>query len=301
MAKISNLWVRAISGVILVALLVTALLYSSWSAALILAIIAIGCQIEIISLARKKDINSLYWFPILISLLIWLPNIVRLLWLSPIGDSMIGLNPDTSSLGNILLTIAAIVSSKMTLVMLFVVRGVIELYRNKKNPLSIISVEIMSVIYPALLLLLTSIPSKLVLALFIMVWSNDVGAYLVGSKLGRRKLFERISPKKSWEGFFGGIAFSILAAMIAIPALSKYTPIEFTLSENYIILIITGIIVSVAATFGDLFESMLKRAAGVKDSGNTIPGHGGFLDRFDAVLFAAPCFYCVFSVIAILL
>lgn len=118
------------------------------------------------------------------------------------------------------------------------------------------------------------------LFLFIIVWTNDTFAYLSGRFLGKHKLFERISPKKTWEGTIGGMFFSVLAG-IGISLYSK---------DEIIFWIISAILISIAAIIGDLFESMIKRQVGVKDSGNIMPGHGGILDRFDAAIFAAPTF-----------
>lgn len=117
-----------------------------------------------------------------------------------------------------------------------------------------------------------------ILWMFALIWINDTGAYCVGSTLGKHRLCERLSPKKSWEGFWGGMLFCIIASLIY--AYISKTPMLANL--------ILAVIVSAFATLGDLFESMLKRSAGVKDAGNIIPGHGGVLDRIDSLLFVAP-------------
>jgi phosphatidate cytidylyltransferase len=119
----------------------------------------------------------------------------------------------------------------------------------------------------------------LLISLFVIVWCNDIFAYLSGSFFGKHKLFERISPKKTWEGFFGGLIFALLAGYI----LSLFFH-DLTLNQWLVL----SMIIVVTGTLGDLSESMLKRSAGVKDSGSLMPGHGGVLDRFDAVLFATP-------------
>jgi phosphatidate cytidylyltransferase len=126
---------------------------------------------------------------------------------------------------------------------------------------------------------------RIFLALFIFLWSNDVGAYCFGMMFGRKgkhKLFERISPKKSWEGFFGGIIVSLLAALV----LSSVWGERYIFNQIHWFAL--ALIVSLSGSFGDLAESMLKRSAGVKDSGKIMPGHGGILDRFDSALFAFP-------------
>ncbi len=123
--------------------------------------------------------------------------------------------------------------------------------------------------------------SYFVLLLFVLIWLNDTGAYLTGSRFGRTRLCERLSPKKSWEGFWGGMVFCVVAGAIAGhfgvgPVCDVFSGALF------------GVAVSIFSTMGDLFESALKRHAGVKDSGNLIPGHGGLLDRIDSLLFVAP-------------
>jgi phosphatidate cytidylyltransferase len=122
----------------------------------------------------------------------------------------------------------------------------------------------------------------IVIGFFILLWVNDTFAYLVGVTTGRHRLMERISPKKSWEGFAGGL---ILSA-----AVSLFLPgwLGVTGRTGWVII---SLIVSIAGTYGDLVESMLKRSTGIKDSGNIMPGHGGFLDRFDAVLISFPLVY----------
>ncbi len=122
------------------------------------------------------------------------------------------------------------------------------------------------------------------IAFFLLVWVNDTFAYLSGITLGKHRLFERISPKKSWEGSIGGALITMILAGI----LGHYTTI-FN-SQSWVML---AAIIITTATFGDLIESMLKRHVNVKDSGNIMPGHGGILDRFDAAIFSIP-FYLFF-------
>jgi phosphatidate cytidylyltransferase len=125
--------------------------------------------------------------------------------------------------------------------------------------------------------------SKLIFFLLLVVWLGDAGAYYVGKNLGRHKLSPRISPKKTVEGLAGGIAVSIITALV----------IHFTFFKELPLLhaVISGVILSIAGVIGDLAESMWKRSAAVKDSGTLIPGHGGFLDRFDSIFFTAPILY----------
>jgi len=143
--------------------------------------------------------------------------------------------------------------------------------------------------------LLTQIPfinsnyhPKIIIGFFILIWINDSFAYLVGSTLGRTKLYEKISPNKTVEGAIGGL----LAAIIAAYFISIY----FT-SLSYLNWTIIALITVIFGVLGDLMESKFKREAGVKDSGNLIPGHGGFLDRLDSVIFAAPFVYVYLHII----
>jgi len=131
--------------------------------------------------------------------------------------------------------------------------------------------------------------SKLVFFLLLVVWLGDSGAYYVGKTFGKHKLSPLISPKKTVEGLIGGMTASILTAIV----------IHFTFFPKFPLLhaIIAGAILSVAGVIGDLAESMWKRSADVKDSGTLIPGHGGFLDRFDSILFTAPILYCYWTLI----
>jgi len=123
-----------------------------------------------------------------------------------------------------------------------------------------------------------------ILSIFIMIWCSDVGAYLIGSLLGQKadskKLAPAISPKKSWWGFWGGLAFCVIAALIL--------KLVGVMPYSYLHVVVLGIIVGVMGVCGDLYESMWKRFFNVKDSGNCIPGHGGMYDRFDSSFFALP-------------
>ena len=120
------------------------------------------------------------------------------------------------------------------------------------------------------------------LAFFIIIWASDVGAYCVGMLFGKysKKLFPSVSPKKTWAGFWGGLAFAVLAGLV----------LDWTGLWTYPMFhaVILSVVMHVAGVFGDLFESQWKRVCDIKDSGSIIPGHGGMLDRFDSALFAIP-------------
>jgi len=127
-----------------------------------------------------------------------------------------------------------------------------------------------------------SFDSTIILGVFILIWSNDIFAFIIGKNFGKTKLIERVSPNKTVEGFLGGFIFTFIAGyFISIYCDSVYAIQWFSIA----------IIVSVFGVLGDLIESMFKRQAGIKDSSSLIPGHGGFLDRLDSVIFAVPFIY----------
>jgi phosphatidate cytidylyltransferase len=167
---------------------------------------------------------------------------------------------------------------------------IIELFRQNKNPLSNVAVTLLGAVYVSMPFGLLSYlvfyppfgnlynPSFLI-AYFLLMWANDSGAYIVGSLIGKHKLFERISPKKTWEGFIGGAFFTLLAAWLISTYLKEFELVHW---------IAIGVITFTFGTFGDLIESQLKRGVDMKDSGRILPGHGGILDRFDSILVSAP-------------
>jgi phosphatidate cytidylyltransferase len=120
--------------------------------------------------------------------------------------------------------------------------------------------------------------------LFILIWTNDVSAYLFGSRIGKHPLARRISPGKTWEGCIGGLILTSVGGWVVFLVTGLYHPLLW---------ILTGALISLSSIAGDLFESKLKREAEVKDSGNMIPGHGGILDRFDSTFFSAPVYFII--------
>jgi len=181
---------------------------------------------------------------------------------------------------------------------------IFEIYRYTEKPFINIALTLLGVIYVALpfsLLNFIAFPGlethhlttesynpHILLGMIYMIWINDTGAYLVGSKFGKTKLFERISPGKTWEGSIGGAIFALIGAYIISIYYEDIKLIDwFSISA----------IVIVFGTLGDLAKSLLKRSIGVKDSGNILPGHGGILDRFDSIIMSTPfeLIYIVFK------
>ncbi len=179
-----------------------------------------------------------------------------------------------------------------------------ELFRAKENPFSNIGITILGVLYVVvpfgyLLIANFSEPSEWMsrkydigFAFFFMLWANDTGAYIFGSWLGKHRLFERISPKKSWEGFIGGGLVALLVGYL----FSMYSAADSCCCQW----IAMSLIVVIFGTLGDLVESMLKRSLNVKDSGTILPGHGGILDRFDGLLLAAPMVYFLLEILPVI-
>lgn len=171
---------------------------------------------------------------------------------------------------------------------LIITSFIIQLFKKDYSKiLSEISITILGSIYLGYLLSfmikIKDLPNGnyYLISLLIVTWINDIGAYLVGTYLGKNKIFPKISPKKTIEGSIGGIIFSITATF----ALKNW--LNLTFNE----LILLGLIIAIIAQIGDLFESVLKRGSGVKDSGTLIPGQGGILDVLDSLIFTAPVFY----------
>ena len=165
-----------------------------------------------------------------------------------------------------------------------------ELYRKKEDPIHHLSIAFLGQCYIALPLSLLNMIAfsenpegavnyypLLILSLFVFIWVSDTGAYLTGMSVGKHRLFERISPKKSWEGFFGGLIFTVLSSLV-------FAHFESTIPYYHWMGLSVAVVVF--GTWGDLIESLFKRTLGVKDSGRSLPGHGGFLDRFDSLLLA---------------
>ena len=166
----------------------------------------------------------------------------------------------------------------------FALRMILQLYMKSDNALQSLADSALTQVYVALPLSLLNIlyDEGVLLAIFILIWLNDTGAFCVGSMLGKHRLFERISPKKSWEGFWGGMAFCIIAGVVFYFCGGTFGNLKLA---EWIML---GICVSAFSTWGDLAESLLKRTLKVKDSGHLIPGHGGILDRIDSLLLVSP-------------
>ena len=172
---------------------------------------------------------------------------------------------------------------------IYICRMIIELYLKNSKPIRCLSISLMSQIYIGIPMAAMTFLGKylglhFILAIFLMIWINDTVEFVVGSLLGKHRLFERISPKKSWEGFLGGLGFNLIAAWLFAIGGGYFWDIKW----NVITWLIFGACITIFSTWGDLIESLMKRSLNIKDSGNLIPGHGGILDRIDSLLLVMP-------------
>jgi len=266
---VQNLYTRTITGAIFVALIIGSLIVHPLAFTAVIYFLMITGLLEFYRLTNLNHI-----FP------------QRAIGL--ISGSVIFIIPALAALG--------ILSPKILVLLplLIFVIFIAELFRNKPNALQNIAFGIFPLAYisiPLSILILLISPLvndnnphwHILFGFFIISWSYDTFAYLTGMWLGKHKLFEKISPKKTWEGTIGGLIFSFIAAYLLSLFFNELTPAQW---------LIGAFIIAVSGTFGDLSESLLKRKFNVKDAGNFFPGHGGMLDRFDSVLFSAPSLFC---------
>ena len=271
--KMKNLMVRTLSGLVLVAVFVGAVLGSQWSLGALLLLILVGGQTEFYKLARETGLSPQRWMGLAVGVLLFALNFIVFRQFS---------RSVTDEAGGAVLYLLLYIG--LLLPTLFVC----ELFRRSATPLANLGATLLGVLYVAVpLSLLLYVPvlagdgvwrPETVLCYIFIIWANDVFAYLVGMTFGRHRLCERLSPKKSWEGFFGGLAGAVATGLAA----------AYALDANYWVWGGLALVASLSGVAGDLVESMFKREAGVKDSGQVIPGHGGVLDRFDALLLSAP-------------
>lgn len=270
--KLKDLMVRTVSALLYGAVLLLALFWSKWSVGAMFALIMVVSIVEFYALCRKSGAEPMSSIGIASSLAIFgIAFTIFQQWGIPATN-----------------TTARIVLGLLLYVILMIPSAfVCELWRKSPTPIANIATTFMGVIYVALpMSLLFFVPqllvgawsAKVLLAYLFIIWSNDVFAYLIGVTIGKHRLCERISPKKSIEGFVGGVVGAVGVALVA----------GYLLQGNLYIWGGLGVVVALTGVAGDLVESLMKREADVKDSGKIMPGHGGMLDRFDALFMSVP-------------
>lgn len=261
--KLNNLQQRAITALAGVIVIIGCILYSDWTCLLLFLTISSLTQLEFYKLLGLDGNQPLTYYGTFCGTVMMLLAYLIEMEIIPFENYFI-------------------ISPLLSMVFF------IKLYKkNDLKPFTNIGFTFLGIIYVALPFSLIVVMAmrggsynyEIVLGSLLLLWASDIGGYFAGTKFGKRKLFERISPKKSWEGAVGGAAF---AAFIAF-ALGQYF-LTFEPWKWYCI----GAIIVVVGTYGDLVESLFKRSMAIKDSGSSIPGHGGFLDRFDGLLLSAP-------------
>ena len=267
----SNLVQRTITGIIFLAIVIGAIVYNKISFFIIFELVVIGAMYEFYTLAEKKKFNPQKIYGIVIGASLFAANYFFV--------------TNQIKAEFFLLFIPVIIS-------VFIV----ELYKKTEYAFVDIGFTLLGILYIAvpfsfanyIALKGNTYQFQLLLGFFILMWSFDTLAYVFGVSFGKHRLFERISPKKSWEGFIGGLIANVgMAYLISL----VFKDLTFT---HWAVL---SVIVSVFGTYGDLVESSFKRNIDEKDSGSLLPGHGGVLDRFDAVLFTLPLFYVYLQLI----
>lgn len=270
MAKFGKeLAVRTLTGAVLLLIVVGAVFISEYGFAALLLTICIGSMWEFYRMAVQKGIRIERMYPVIVG---------------AVGVAMSFL----VARGTL-----AIEWLSLFFPLVFVIFAR-ELLHRQPEPFLNISVAVAGIVYAALPMGLMcfvafsggAYDAMLVLGYIFTVWVNDIFAYLTGVLFGRHHMFERVSPKKSWEGFCGGLVFAV-----AFGVLCGWLRGESMLWWGGLALVVV-----VSGVLGDLVESMFKRSAGVKDSGAILPGHGGFMDRFDALIFSVPFVFAYFVI-----
>jgi phosphatidate cytidylyltransferase len=284
-----TLLVRALSGIVFLVIMAGGILFNQYTFGLLMSVLLVGGLREFYAITsgkRESMVKEFFGkrFVILSAVVVY--------WLSFVLMSPpMGALPDGSNLLKSLVQLflmqrdSALPFSTLVPILIFVF-FIIELYNKSENPFANIGWNALAIVYLLIPILLTNkiyfeYGGVFLLALFSIIWFYDSACYAFGSLFGKRKLFERISPKKTVEGSIGGLLTTLVAAYF----INKITGLDMLNEFQWIAL---AFMTTIVATFGDLAESLLKRSAGVKDSGNIMPGHGGFLDRFDAYLLAVP-------------
>ena len=265
----NNFVKRTLSGFLFVALIVSSILLSRFTFAPVFAMICGWSVFEFHKISNHQpSINVNPWIALISGVILFLCSFLY-------------------ASGICFYPVYSIYGFYIVLVLVF------ELFQHKANPLNNWAYFILGQVFIALpfsllnfILFIDKWNPLILLAVFITIWVNDTGAYLIGVTFGKHRMFERISPKKSWEGFVGGAVAALISGYIFSMFNQQLSLMNWLLFSEIIV---------ISGTFGDLIESLMKRTLEVKDSGNVIPGHGGLLDRFDSMLLVSPVIFIYLS------
>ncbi len=267
-----DLMVRTLSGAVLATVVIGGTLWSRWSFGALMLIVVIGGTMEFYKLCRKCGSAPLVGIGIISAVAFFALNFTIFMQFGQTAQLSTG---------------AAVLGLLLYILIMVPTTFACELWHRHPTPIANVATTFAGVLYVALpvslllyvpILLTGAWSAQAMLCYIVIVWVNDVFAYLTGGCIGRHHMCERISPKKSWEGFVGGVIAAVVAGLLC----------GHFMEGNAVLWGGLAFVVAVTGVAGDFVESLFKRSAGVKDSGAILPGHGGFLDRFDALLLSAP-------------
>jgi phosphatidate cytidylyltransferase len=270
--KLSNLQQRFVAGLTGAALVITSICYNQWTYFLLFFAICLFSLLEFYKLINSAGIGTNKYLATTIGLLIYTATF--------------------------LLEISVVTPMVFFIIIpLLFILFLVELFQTHEKPFERLAFSILGILYiavPFAMLHYATITNetynfKIIFGILFLLWANDIGGYFGGRYMGKHKLYERISPKKTWEGSLSGALFSLLVSI------GLYYSFGSLSLSGWLIL---SLIIVIMGSLGDLIESQLKRSLQIKDSGQSIPGHGGFMDRFDGLFFSAPFIALYFEIFA---
>ncbi|WP_433829598.1 phosphatidate cytidylyltransferase [Flavobacterium anhuiense] len=286
---------RAISGAVYIALLLTSILFSTESFITLFGVFLIITIYEFSNIVNLNKVFSILFGTLVYAAIILVSHYNKQTsqFFNDNFNANISLETNIKQLDLVLLAVTIVVSIKC---IIFLFYDSVQKISTSSKYLYLLGYITLPFVFIVKISFGTNdYNPKIILGLFVLIWTNDTFAYLVGKSMGKHKLFERVSPKKTIEGFIGGVVFAAFAGFLISKLYIQPKP-EFS-SKSILIWTIIALIVSIFGTIGDLIESKFKRIAGVKDSGSIMPGHGGILDRLDSVIFVAPIIFLFYQIL----